>query len=132
MFKKSTDSDLLASRRRALFNSAAIAAGSVIALNGCGGSTAQAATPAPVVKTANTITMPDGTIIYYKDWGTGPAVVFSHGWPLSSDAFEDQMMFLSNNGFRTIGIDRRGHGRSSQPWDGNTMDQYADDLSVVV
>lgn len=132
MNKKSNELDLIASRRRALFSSAAIAAGSAMVISGCGGSTAQAATPAPAAKTASTITMPDGTQIYYKDWGSGPAVVFSHGWPLSSDAFEDQMMFLSNNGFRTIGIDRRGHGRSSQPWDGNTMDQYADDLSTVV
>lgn len=80
----------------------------------------------------STITMKDGTQIYYKDWGTGPAVVFSHGWPLSSDAWEDQMMFLASNGFRCIAHDRRGHGRSSQPWNGNDMDTYADDLATVV
>ena len=71
----------------------------------------------------------DGTEIYYKDWGTGDPVVFSHGWPLSSDAFEDQMFFLASHGYRVIAHDRRGHGRSSQPWQGNDMDTYADDLA---
>src|SRR5216683_915961 len=75
-----------------------------------------------------TITTNDGTQIYFKDWGTGQPVVFSHGWPLSADAFEDQMMFLVDRGYRCIAHDRRGHGRSSQPWDGNDMDTYADDL----
>lgn len=70
--------------------------------------------------------------IYYKDWGKGPAVVFSHGWPLSADAFEDQMMFLADRGYRCIAADRRGHGRSSQPWNGNDMDTYADDLAKLV
>lgn len=74
----------------------------------------------------------DGTQIYYKDWGKGPAVVFSHGWPLSADAWEDQMFFLATRGFRCIAHDRRGHGRSSQPWHGNDMDTYADDLAAVV
>jgi non-heme chloroperoxidase len=74
----------------------------------------------------------DGTRIYYKDWGKGEPVVFSHGWPLSSDAFEDQMMFLAERGYRCIAHDRRGHGRSSQPWDGNDMSTYADDLAAVV
>jgi non-heme chloroperoxidase len=79
-----------------------------------------------------TITMKDGTEIYYKDWGTGQAVVFSHGWPLSADAWEDQMLFLAERGYRCIAHDRRGHGRSSQPWNGNEMDTYADDLATLV
>jgi len=78
------------------------------------------------------ITTKDGTSIYYKDWGQGQPVVFSHGWPLSADAWEDQMIFLGQNGFRCIAHDRRGHGRSSQPWTGNEMDTYADDLAELV
>jgi non-heme chloroperoxidase len=80
-----------------------------------------------------TITTKDGTEIYYKDWGTGTGqpVVFSHGWPLNADAWDDQMFFLASRGYRCIAHDRRGHGRSSQPWDGNDMDTYADDLAAL-
>ena len=79
-----------------------------------------------------TITTQDGTSIYYKDWGSGQPIVFSHGWPLSADAWEDQMVFLASHGYRCIAHDRRGHGRSSQPWNGNEMDTYADDLAALV
>lgn len=78
------------------------------------------------------ITTKDGTSIYYKDWGTGQPVVFSHGWPLTADAWDDQMFFLGERGYRVIAHDRRGHGRSSQPWTGNEMDTYADDLAALV
>ncbi len=80
----------------------------------------------PVIKTN------DGTQLHYKDWGKGQPIVFSHGWPLSADAWEDQMIFLAARGYRCIAHDRRGHGRSDQPWDGNDMDTYADDLAALV
>src|SRR5512137_936476 len=90
----------------------------------------------PLIKRKNrkmsTFNAKDGTQIYYKDWGTGQPVVFSHGWPLSADAWESQMVFLTANYCRCIAHDRRGHGRSSQPWNGNEMDTYADDLLELI
>src|SRR5690349_336864 len=80
----------------------------------------------------STITTKDGAEIYYKDWGAGPAVTFSHGWPLSADAWDGQMLFLAQNGFRVVAHDRRGHGRSSQSSSGNDMNTYADDLAAVI
>lgn len=87
-----------------------------------------------VVRTASTVTTQDGVELYYKDWGpkNGQVVMFSHGWPLNADSWESQMQFLAEKGYRVIAHDRRGHGRSSQPWDGNDMDHYADDLSAVI
>lgn len=87
-----------------------------------------------VARTASTVTTQDGVELYYKDWGpkNGQVVMFSHGWPLNSDSWESQMQFLAEKGYRVIAHDRRGHGRSSQPWDGNDMDHYADDLSAVI
>jgi non-heme chloroperoxidase len=85
-----------------------------------------------VERTHHSITVADGTEIYFKDWGTGQPIVFSHGWPLNADAWEDQMVFLGMHGYRCIAHDRRGHGRSSQPWTGNDMDTYADDLAQLV
>lgn len=104
-----------------------------------GGGAADAANPtrpAPVATahTPSTITTADGVQLYYKDWGPkdGPVVTFSHGWPLDSDSWDPQMMFLASKGYRVVAHDRRGHGRSSQPWDGNDMDHYADDLATVI
>jgi non-heme chloroperoxidase len=80
----------------------------------------------------STITLKDGMNMYYKDWGTGQPIVFNHGWPLTADAFEDQMFFMASNGYRCVAVDRRGHGRSDQTWDGNDMDTYADDLAELI
>jgi len=125
------------SRRTALFNSAGAAAAAVaLPLAALGSAEAQAATAkgGPVSKTVSTITTRDGVEIYYKDWGprNGQPVILSHGWPLSSDSWESAAFFLANNGFRVITHDRRGHGRSSQPWEGNDMDHYADDLAQLI
>ena len=125
------------SRRDLLLNSVAVAAS--IGLPAA----AIAADKAPVGKpaasgdvhgkrTANTVTTKDGTQIYYKDWGTGRPIIFSHGWPLTADAWEAQMVYLGERGYRAIAHDRRGHGRSGQPWNGNDMDTYADDLATLI
>ncbi|MTZ13896.1 alpha/beta fold hydrolase [Pseudomonas sp. JL972] len=95
---------------------------------------AKSADTAVAAQTASTITTVDGVQLYYKDWGPkdGPVVTFSHGWPLSSDSWESQMLFLASQGYRVVAHDRRGHGRSNQPWEGNDMDHYADDLAAVI
>ena len=119
------------SRRAAITAGASLAAAIPLAAMTSGAQAAPA--PAAAIKrTASTITTRDGVELYYKDWGSGQPVVFCHGWPLNSDSWESQMFHLANNGFRVIAHDRRGHGRSSQPWTGNDMDHYADDLAQVI
>jgi non-heme chloroperoxidase len=124
------------SRRGFLIGTAGLAAASVLPAMSLPATSSQESTTASHltkgVSPMSKITTPDGTRIYYKDWGAGHPVVFSHGWPLSADAFEDQMFYLASRGYRCIAHDRRGHGRSSQPWNGNDMDTYADDLAVLV
>src|SRR5690606_18746835 len=95
-------------------------------------STDASAVASSISQTGSYVTTHDGVQIYFKDWGPkdGPVVTFSHGWPLSSDSWESQMIFLASQGYRVVAHDRRGHGRSSQPWDGNDMDHYADDLAA--
>jgi non-heme chloroperoxidase len=120
------------SRRFAMVGTAVAAAATALATVASEASAAPAA--GKVQKTASIVTTRDGVAIYYKDWGpkTGQPVVLSHGWPLNSDSWESAAFMLANNGFRVITHDRRGHGRSSQPWDGNDMDHYADDLAQVI
>ena len=128
-------SELLRTRREVLSGAAAIGVASVLR------SPTSSAADNPALLTAAGIiggtrsgrfVTKDGTEIYFNDWGSGPPIVFSHGWPLSADAFEDQMFFFASRGYRCIAHDRRGHGRSSQPWQGNDMDTYADDLEGLM
>jgi non-heme chloroperoxidase len=124
-------------RRRVVVSGLTIAAAANLPINWATAAerNSKSATPSNSYKgtrTVSTFTTKDGTTIYYNDWGTGQPIVFSHGWPLSSQAFEDQMFYLASRGYRCIAHDRRGHGRSSQPWQGNDMDTYAEDLLTLV
>ena len=137
MSAQKSSSSAIPSRRNLLLNSVAVAASiglptAAIAADNRASGKPGAPVHAHGKSTANTITTKDGTQIYYKDWGTGRPVVFSHGWPLTADAWEGQMVYLAERGYRAIAHDRRGHGRSGQPWNGNDMDTYADDLATLI
>jgi non-heme chloroperoxidase len=125
-------------RRRMLYGGALAVAGFSVPLLGSSDPdpanppAAPRGSPKGTVTMSNTIMTKDGTALYYKDWGAGRPIVFSHGWPLNSDSWEAQMLFLASRGFRCVAHDRRGHGRSSQPWDGHEMNTYADDLATVM
>ena len=125
------------SRRNVLAGGAAMLAAFGLPMRLLADQSSPASAPAPYGNNQgeshiNMITTKDGTKIYFKDWGTGRPVVFSHGWPLTADAWDAQMLFLGEHGYRVIAHDRRGHGRSSQPWNGNEMDTYADDLATLI
>lgn len=134
---KKIEREEVSSRRKLLVSAAGVAAsaaGAVLVSSSASAASAASSASASGAekRTINSVTTKDGTLIHFKDWGTGPVVVFSHGWPLQGDAWEDQMMFLASNGYRVIAHDRRGHGLSSQPWSGNDMDTYADDLATLM
>lgn len=122
----------ISARRKLLVGAASVAAGASMAAASAVASAAPAKSTEAAKRTVDSITTKDGTRIHFKDWGSGAPVVFSHGWPLQGDAWEDQMMFLAGHGYRVIAHDRRGHGLSSQPWNGNDMDTYADDLATLI
>jgi non-heme chloroperoxidase len=125
------------SRRKVIVGGEAMVASLGLPMKSLAHQSSPASSPAPHGNNQgesqmNMITIKDGTKIYFKDWGTGRPAVFSHGWPLTADAWDAQMLFLGENGYRVIAHDRRGHGRSSQPWNGNDMDTYADDLAALI
>jgi non-heme chloroperoxidase len=124
--------EFLQPTRRSLMAGSLTAAASVVTLAAVGGKAVAATGLQDSTNTTGTITGNGGTRIFYKDWGKGPAVVFSHGWPLTADAWDGQMLFLGQRGYRVVAHDRRSHGRSDQTWDGNDMDTYADDLAAVI
>jgi non-heme chloroperoxidase len=127
---KKTEVEDVGSRRKLLVSAATVAAGAGLAA--AGATAAPAKAPAAGTRTVDSVITKDGTRIHFRDWGSGAPVLFSHGWPLQGDAWEDQMMFLASHGYRVIAHDRRGHGLSSQPWTGNDMDTYADDLATLI